>query len=50
VTRGAPEAVLRREAGAGAHGTRGAPGADLRREVGAAPGVAPSWSIIDCFW
>jgi hypothetical protein len=30
-TRGAPGAVLRREAGAGAHETRAGPGADLSR-------------------
>jgi hypothetical protein len=34
-TRGAPEAALRREVGAGAAGTRGAFGAALRQEVGA---------------
>jgi hypothetical protein len=39
VTRGAPGAALRREAGAGAHGTRAGPGATLSREVGTGAAV-----------
>jgi hypothetical protein len=49
-TRGAPGAALSREVGTGAAVTRGALGAVLRREAGAAPGAAPSRSIVDCFW
>jgi hypothetical protein len=30
--------------------TRGAPRAALRQEAGAAPGAAPSRSIVGCFW
>jgi hypothetical protein len=39
VTRGAPGAALRREAGTGAHGTRAGPGAALSREVGTGAAV-----------
>jgi hypothetical protein len=50
VTRGAPGATLSREVVTGAVVTRSAPEAALRREVGAAPGAAPSRSIVGCFW
>jgi hypothetical protein len=45
-----PGAALSREVGIRAAGTRGAPGAAMRREAGAAPGAAPSRSIVGCFW
>jgi hypothetical protein len=50
VTRGGPEALLSREVGIGAAVTHDAPRATLRREASAAPGAAPSQSIVGCFW
>jgi hypothetical protein len=56
VTHGAPGAALRgpgaalsQEVRTGATMTRGAPEAALHREAGAAPGAAPSRSIVGCF-